>query len=247
MLTGGFASFGRREERRERPEPLLGTARQVARRESVGEVLQTRRVAAGQEGIAALPKRDPLRGEAMGQPMMLIEAHARREGKVGADADKQAAPLAVKQVEVVLVDPPPRVLEMPPVVFANRNQDARRLARLQDDDDLIGVRPAEVPVNEVIAPLVRGRLDDRRAPVLRPSGDPVVVLPGDVREDGFADRVQLPVGVEEADHALGLLKGLNQAVQQDAVEAAIGEPDTILMMLVEGVHGRPPGVSNPAG
>jgi hypothetical protein len=43
------------------------------------------------------------------------------------------------------------------------------------------------------------------------------------------------------------LKGLNQAIQQDAIEAAIGERDTISVVLVEGGHGRPPGVSNPAG
>jgi hypothetical protein len=71
----------------------------------------------------------------------------------------------------------------------------------------------------------------------------VLVLGRDVTEDPFADRVQLAVGVEEPDDAFGLLKGLNQTVQQDAIEAAIAEPDTILMMLVEGVHGCPPGVA----
>jgi hypothetical protein len=65
MLTGGLTSFRRREESRERPEPLLRTVGQIARHEGVGERLQTRRVVAGQEGVAALPKRNPLRGQAM--------------------------------------------------------------------------------------------------------------------------------------------------------------------------------------
>jgi hypothetical protein len=30
---------------------------------------------------------------------------------------------------------------------------------------------------------------------------------------------------------------LNEAVEQDAVKAAIAKPNAILMMLVEGVHG----------
>ncbi|MGH6690233.1 MAG: hypothetical protein ACREF4_06100 [Gammaproteobacteria bacterium] len=135
---------------------------------------------------------------------------------------------------------------MPPVVFADRNQDARRLARLEDDDDVIGLSAAEVAVDEVVAP-ARGRLDDRRAPARGLRGDPVVVLAGDVLEDGFAHRVQRAVPVEETDHALRLLKGLNETIQQHAIEAPVPEPDTILMMLVEGVHGLPPGLRNPGG
>jgi hypothetical protein len=55
------------------------------------------------------------------------------------------------------------------------------------------------------------------------------------------------VGVEKPDGAFGLLKGLNERVQQNAIEAAVRETDAIVVMLVEGVHGAPPGFSNPAG
>ena len=150
--------------------------------------------------------------------MMLIEAHARREGEIGAHADKQAAPLPIEQVEVVLLDPPPRVFEMPPVVFANRRQDARRFACGEDDADLISFDSPEVGVDEVIASPVVGRFDHRGAPLFRPRGDPVVVLPGDVREHGFANGVQRTVPVEEADHELGSLKRLNHTVQQNAMK-----------------------------
>ena len=50
----------------------------------------------------------------------------------------------------------------------------------------------------------------------------------------------MPIGAEKADHPLGLLKRLDQAVEQDPVEAAIAEADAVLVVLVEGVHGRLP-------
>jgi hypothetical protein len=238
MLAGCLAPFGRCEEGREGAEPLLGAAGQVAGCECIGELLQPGRGAAGQERVAALPKRDPLSLQTIGEPVMLIEAHARRERKVGAHADKHAPPLAVEEIEVVLHDPPARVLQMPAVVFADGNQDARRLAGFQNDDDLIRIGAPEVAIDEVVPTPMRGRLDNRRAPVLRACGHPMLVLAGDVLQNPLADRIQLSVPVEEADDTLGLLKRLNQPVQQKAIEAAIGEPDTILVMLVEGVHGH---------
>jgi hypothetical protein len=136
---------------------------------------------------------------------------------------------------------------MPAVVLADGNQDPRRLAGLENDDDLIGFRVAEIPVDEAVAPLVGRGLEDRRLPVLGLRGDPVVVLPGDVLEDRFAHGVQLAVPAEETDDALRLLKRLNEAIQQQAIEAAVGEPDAIVVMLVEGVHEAPPRLQHPAG
>jgi hypothetical protein len=43
---------------------------------------------------------------------------------------------------------------------------------------------------------------------------------------------------KKADHTLGLLKRLDQAVEQDTVEAAIAEADAVLVVFVESVHGR---------
>jgi four helix bundle protein len=43
--------------------------------------------------------------------------------------------------------------------------------------------------------------------------------------------------VEEANHSLGLLEWLDQAVPQDAIQASITESDVILVMFVRGVHG----------
>jgi hypothetical protein len=72
---------------------------------------------------------------------------------------------------------------------------------------------------------------------------PPLVLRGNIGQDRFADRILLSVCVEEPDNALGLLKRLDQPVDQDPIEAAVPETNAILVMLVEGVHGNPPGFS----
>jgi len=51
-----------------------------------------------------------------------------------------------------------------------------------------------------------------------------------------AHRILLPVGVEETDYSFRLLKRLNQAVEQEPVEAPIAESDAIFVMFVKGVH-----------
>jgi hypothetical protein len=52
--------------------------------------------------------------------------------------------------------------------------------------------------------------------------------------------LSLPVGIEEADDAFGLLKRLDQSVQKQPVETTIGEANAILVMLEKGVPGKPP-------
>jgi hypothetical protein len=64
-----------------------------------------------------------------------------------------------------------------------------------------------------------------------------VALPCNIPEIIAGDRVDVPIGAEEANDSLGLLKGLNASVEYHSIEAAIMKTDVILMMLVEGVHG----------
>jgi hypothetical protein len=52
-------------------------------------------------------------------------------------------------------------------------------------------------------------------------------------------QLRFSVRVEETDNALGLLKWLNQSIQQKSVKAAITESDIILMVLAESVHEKP--------
>jgi hypothetical protein len=146
------------------------------------------------------------------------------------------------QGKVVLDDPPPRVLQVPAVVFADGGEDPRWLAPFHDDHDLIGLGPSKVRLDERVAS-TRGRLDDGRAPGLGLSDHPPLVLRGNVRQHGFAHRILLSVRVEEPDDTLRLLERLDQPVDQDPIEAPIRETNAILVMLVEGVHGHPPGFS----
>src|SRR5438552_11122362 len=108
----------------------------------------------------------------------------------------------------------------------------------EDDYDLIRPGAPEVGLDEFVAATL-WRLDDWGIPSVGLFLHPVLELFGGAAQHISADRIDPPVGVEKADHPLGLLKRLDQAVEQDTVEAAIAEADTVPVMFVEGVHGRP--------
>jgi hypothetical protein len=42
-----------------------------------------------------------------------------------------------------------------------------------------------------------------------------------------------------------LLKRLNESIQKNSIETSVGETDAIVVMLVEGVHGRLQVLDNP--
>lgn len=238
MLTAGLTTFLGREERRERAEPLLAARHQVVRGETIGERLEAVGVAALEERVSALPKGDPFFSEPVGQPVMLVQADARREREVRTHAHTQAAPALVVEVDVAVRHPPLGELEVPPVVGrrADSRHDPSGLARLQDDHDFVGFGASEEPVDELIASSV-GLGQDRNAPFASPRFDPGMVLVGDVAQQLPRNRVLVPVAREEPDHTFGLLERLNQSVQQQPIETAVAEPDAILVVLAEGVHG----------
>ena len=93
---------------------------------------------------------------------------------------------------------------------------------------------AEVRLDELIPPAGRC-FHDGRPPGFGLGDDPPLVLGGDVGQDGFAHRIQLPVRVEEPDDPLRLLERLNQPVEQDAIETPIRETDAIVVMLLADV------------
>ena len=53
----------------------------------------------------------------VGQPVMLIQADARREGKIRAHAYKHSPPTCIVEIDVVLVHPEVCNLEMPAIVL----------------------------------------------------------------------------------------------------------------------------------
>jgi hypothetical protein len=102
-----------------------------------------------------------------------------------------------------------------------------------------GFSPSEVRIHELVT-TVFGAFQDGGVPGIGAVCDPVVVLAGDVAEMVTGNRVDVPIGAEEADDSLGLLKGLDAGVEYDSIKTAIMKTDVILMMLVKGVHGNPP-------
>src|SRR5271154_2891825 len=170
---------------------------------------------------------------------MLIETDSGGERQIRAHAHEHPAPAPVVDIEVVLHHPTIGDLQMPAVdlLVADRRHDPRRFPAFEDDDDLIRFSALEVGFDKFVAPAL-WRLDDRCVPLIGPLLHPSLKLFGSPAQHIAADRIDLPIAAEKADHQLRLLKRLGKAVEQDPVEAAIAEADAVLVVLVEGVHPR---------
>jgi len=92
-------------------------------------------------------------------------------------------------------------------------------------------------LHKLIAPAF-GRIQNRCSPFLGTIDGPVVELCSDVTQGIPADRVQISIRTKETNHALLLLKRLDESIEKDAIETAILKSDAILVMLVERVHGH---------
>src|SRR5215469_11514100 len=193
-----------------------------------------------QESVRALTKVDAFFPHLDSQPVVLVQTNPGREGKVGAHAYKHRAPAFIVQIEIVLIHPALFELQEG-VVFllsADRDQDSGWLPRFEDDRNLIGFTAPQIGPDEIIPPLFLGSIDDLHTPLLRAVLEPVLELIGNLGQHPAGDSQAFPIGIEEAEHALGLLEGLNQSVQQNPIEAPISELDAILVVLEKGVHGN---------
>jgi len=239
VLTARLFSLSLGKERGEASQPFLATAQEVLSRQWVGEFPETLGGNTIAEGIGALLEIDAFLAHAVRQPMVLVEADPSGERKVRAHAHKHPPPPLVVDIEVVLHNPAVCDLKMPAVCFlvADRGHDTRGFSRLEDDDDLIRPCALEVGVDKFVATALRS-LDDWSVPLGRSLLHPDLKLFCGTAQDIATDRIEMPVNVENADHSLGLLKWLNEPVQQDAVETPIIEADAVLVMIVEGVHDR---------
>src|SRR5262252_1598526 len=186
--------------------------------------------------------------QAVGQPMVLVEADAGGERKVGADAHEHSSPVPVIDVKVVLNDPALRELEVPSVreLVADGSHDAGGFASFEDDHDCIGLGPFEIRVDEFVTTAFR-RLHDRNVALGGPLVHPALKLVDDAAQGIPRHRVELAICVEEADDPLWLLERLDQPVQQDAVETTIMPVDAVLVVRVEGIHDRLPTAVPAAG
>jgi hypothetical protein len=82
---------------------------------------------------------------------------------------------------------------------------------------LVGLGVVEIIADQLIAPgIVAAALEilqNRSTPFFGPVFDPVLKLIGDAGEVGSGNSGSLPIGIEEPQDPLGLLEGLDQAVQ----------------------------------
>jgi hypothetical protein len=84
-------------------------------------------------------------------------------------------------------------------------------------------------LDKVVAPAL-WRVDNRGAPSIGLLFDPGLELFCGTAQHITADRAKLPVAVEEADPALGLLKWLNQPVEQAPVKSKQRYPKRMLSL-----------------
>src|SRR5215831_6167667 len=115
--------------------------------------------------------------QAIGDPVVLIQAHASGEGKVRTDSDEHPSPFAVVNVEVVLIDPALFQFQMPAVFLlcADGRHNAPWFPCLQDANDLVRFGGDEVLLDEVITTAFR-RIENRSGPFLGPVDHPVLKL-----------------------------------------------------------------------
>jgi hypothetical protein len=71
---------------------------------------------------------------------------------------------------------------------------------------------------------------------LTPILDPITKLLSNLSQILVCEPLGLAIGIEETNHAFGLLEGLNQSVEKDAVKTAVAEFYVIVVMFAEGVH-----------
>src|SRR5579859_3333209 len=122
VLTTNLLAFPVGNERSECSQPLLAASQQVLRGKRVGEFLQSCRIGTLQKRVGGLLKIDALFSHPNRQPVVLVEAYPRREGKVGTHADEHAAPVLVVQIEVELIDPTLLELQVRVVVLFAPNR-----------------------------------------------------------------------------------------------------------------------------
>src|SRR6266496_1539962 len=122
--------------------------------------------------------------------------------------------------EVTTEDPALLVLQMRAIVVLvpNGNQDAGWLAGFQDRHDLVGFGILEIWLDKLVSPALvvipLGSIQKRSAPFFGSVLEPVLKLVRDLRQGLPGHSLPLAIGIEEAQHTLGLLEGLDQSVQQ---------------------------------
>src|SRR5208282_1661288 len=108
---------------------------------------------------------------------MLVQAETSGEGEVGADTHEHRTPVAVVEIEMVWVHPA-RLQHQVSLLggfFADADENAGRLAGLDDSDDPVGLGASEIRLQYLVATLFGG-FQDGDFPFPETVFHPVVVL-----------------------------------------------------------------------
>ena len=103
--------------------------------------------------------------------------------------------------------------------------------------NLVRLGMAKVGFDKLVATTF-GSIEDGGTPFLGTILHPIMELIGDLPQHIPAYRILISIGAEETHDSLGLLKRLDEAVEQNPIKAAISESNAILVMLVESVHSQ---------
>src|SRR5215470_5686761 len=109
---------------------------------------------------------------------------------------------------------------MPAGCLSDGGHDSSRLSGLENEHHLVGLGVLEIGSHEVVTPCGRW-VNNGRTPLLGTILDPVVELLSDVAQQVAVHPLATTIGIKEADHSLGLLEGLNQAVEQNTIKAPV--------------------------
>src|SRR5262249_6327984 len=140
----------------------------------------------------------------------------------------------------VLLDEPVEELDM--IALAGEaDGHAGVLTGLEDDSDAgLALQLLIERLDPLLAADPLGGHKDLDMPLLGEGLNEVVVVGGDGPEVGGRHPIRLAFLLEEADDAGGILQDLDDAVEEDAVEAGVVEADGRLVVLDESVHGGSP-------
>src|SRR5262252_2982286 len=123
---------------------------------------------------------------------------------------------------------------MPLFPGANGRHNARRFTRLDDHHHLVGLRLFKVRFYEFVAPTF-GVVHDLHAPFLRAVLGPVVILVRHRSQNAAAHWINLSKNPEKTLSSGSVQEGLNAAIQEKTVKAAVAKLDVILMVLEKGI------------
>src|SRR6266545_3055011 len=215
-------------------EPTTEEQVHVIWAERIADLLQRLGLLAGQKSVVERLEADSLLAELLFDPLVAVEAHAHTEGHVRRELDEAGAPVAIQDVEVVMVDRYRRAEEVKPsdraVLAATRLGAEGAVVLLGNPDEhdaFASTEPSELLASDVVLPLVGCELHDgdaiKEGELLDGRDEPFRHLP----EKRWRRQWVLAVDAQEIGKLVGLLQHLDVAAQVEPIDALDLERDLV--------------------